>query len=339
MAEVILITGGAGFIGSHLAKKLIEQGKKVIIADSFLSGMDNLFSLGLSQSDFELRQVDLANFSDAKKALEGVDTVFHMAARVGGISYVHGNKNTEAISMETNIAIDANVFRACQEAGVKKIIYSSSVSVYPMKKQESLGAVFSEDDFTVKILNSRFKIPDSTLDLDGGYGLAKALGEIELSMMEGIKVGIARTFSAYGENESLGEKAHVLPRLIKNAIKYPEDEMVIWGDGAQTRDYIYVTDCAEALIKLAEAIENNSPIVVNVGAGVSVSIGELAEKIIAISGKDIKPVYLKEKPVGPMSRTADISRAKEILGWVPKVSLDEGLEREYRWIEGKLKTV
>jgi nucleoside-diphosphate-sugar epimerase len=336
MAEVIAVTGGAGFIGSHLVKKLIEQDKKVIVVDGLLSGADNLLFLGIGRSDFELRRTDLSNFSEVKKALEGADAVFHMAARVGGISHLHGAENIELLSMQTNLTLDANVFRACQELGVKKIVYPSSVSVYPMEKQKQLGAVFSEDDFIIKILDSRFQILDSTLDPDGGYGLAKVLGEIELAMMKGIKIGIARIFSAYGENEPLGENSNVLSRFIRSAINYPKEQMVIWGDGSQTRDYVHVTDCAEALIKLLDKITEVGPLIVNVGAGKSVSISELASKVITVSGKDIQPVYKKGNPVGPVSRTADISRAKEILGWEPKVSLKEGLQRTYQWIEQKL---
>lgn len=334
MGKNIVITGGAGFIGSHLVKKLVERGEKVIIVDNLSAGSrENLEYLGVG--DVKIIEADLMNWQDAKEAIEDADTVYHMAARVGGIPYLHDAEDAELVSLETNITIDANVFRACREAGVRKIIYPSSVSVYPMERQKVLGAVFSEEDFIH---------PDNlnlTIDPDGGYGLAKVIGEIELNMMAGVQVGIARIFSAYGENEPQGDNAHVLPPLIRSAINYPKEQMIIWGTGEQTRDYLYVTDCAEALIKLSEITENSSPeagpAVVNVGAGRAVSIKELAEKIIGISGKKIKPLYDAEKPVGPVSRTADISRAKEMFGWEPKVGLEEGLQRTYKWLETKAR--
>lgn len=345
---MIVITGGAGFIGSHLVKLLKERGEKVVVVDDFSTGRrENLEYLDVG--DTEIREVDLTNFSAAKKALSGADTVFHMAARVGGIPYLHGDENTELLSLQTNLAIDANVFRACQELAVQKIIYPSSVSVYPLGRQQYPGAVFSEAAFDWPQHYDHVSPFRMSIDPDGGYGLAKVLAEIELNMIKGIRIGIARIFSAYGENEPLGENSHVLSRLIRSAVC--GEPMVIWGDGTQTRDYLYVSDCAEALIKLADKLTDiqslsadmgrtpvDGAIVVNVGAGKAISINELAKKIIAISGKDIKPVYEREKPVGPVSRTADISRAKALLGWEPKVGLEEGLERTYRWVEKNLKS-
>lgn len=335
---MVIVTGGAGFIGSHLVKKLIDRGEKVIVVDNFSAGSrENLEYLGIG--NVEIREIDLTNFSDAKKSLEGADTVFHMAARVGGLSYLHDTQESELLALQENLAIDANVFRACQEFGVKKIIYPSSVSVYSLARQRYPGAVFSEPAFVWPQHYDHVSPFRMSIDPDGGYGLAKVLGEIELAMMKNISVGIARIFSAYGENEPLSENFHVLSRLIQAAIKYPQEQMVIWGDGTQTRDYIYVTDCVEALLLLAEkSTEVGTLLIVNVGSGRGISINELAKKIIAISGKDIKPVYDKGKPVGPVSRIADITRAKAILGWEPKIGLDEGLERTYRWIEMNLKS-
>jgi len=338
---MIVVTGGAGFIGSHLVKKLRDRGEKVVVVDDFSTGSrENLEYLGVS--DTEILEIDLTNFSDAKKALEGADIVFHMAARVGGIPFLHGDANIELLSLQVNLAIDANVFRACQEVGVKKIIYPSSVSVYPLARQKYPGAVFSEAAFVWPQYYDDVSPFCMSIDPDGGYGLAKIIGEIQLHILhqeKRVKAGIARIFSAYGENEPFGENSHVLSRFIQSAIKYPEEQITIWGDGTQTRDYIYVADCAEALIKISDFLDNfpgNLPFIVNIGSGKGISINELAKKIIAISGKDIKPVYIKQKPTGPFSRTADILRAKGTLGWEPKVSLEEGLMRTYKWIERKL---
>lgn len=329
-----IITGGAGFIGSHITKKLLDRGEKVVVVDNLSAGSrENLEYLGVGGA--EIIEADLTNWHDTRDIFDGADTVYHMAARVGGIPCLHDTEDAELVSLETNIAIDANVFRACRESGVKKLIYPSSVSVYSMEKQKVPGAVFAEEDFVYPLsLNP-------TIDPDGGYGLAKVVGETELNMAVGLKIGIARIFSVYGENEPQAANSHVLSRLIKSAINYPKEKMVIWGTGEQTRDYLYITDCADALIKLAEVTENSSlcsgPIVVNVGAGRAVSINALAEKVTKISGKKIKPVYDAVKPVGPVSRTADISRAREILDWEPKVGLEDGLERTYKWIESKAR--
>jgi len=149
-------------------------------------------------------------------------------------------------------------------------------------------------------------------------------------------VGIARIFNVYGENEPIGERAHAIFDLIRKAINFPEEKFTVWGSGHQSRDYIYVTDCVDSLIKLEEKISENSPLTLNIGSGKATSIKEIAEKIIKISGKDIKPSYDKNQPAGPLSRTANINRAKELLNWQPKVSLEEGLKKTYFWVQKKL---
>jgi nucleoside-diphosphate-sugar epimerase len=171
------------------------------------------------------------------------------------------------------------------------------------------------------------------IDPDGGYGLAKILAEIQLFLMKNVKVGIARIFNVYGINEPQDERSHAITDLIKKAIFYPKRKFVVWGDGRQTRDYLYVTDCVEALIKIEEKISKISPLILNIGSGKATSIREIAEKIIKISGKDIKPIYDKTKPVGPISRTANINKVKKILSWKPKVNIEEGLEKTYFWIQ------
>ncbi len=335
-----IVTGGAGFIGSHLVKKLIDRGRPVIIIDSPNGNLDNLTSLGVLRSSFKFIKADLTDYHEAYEAVRGAESVFHMAARIGGLSYLHGLESAELLALETNLSIDANVFRACHEGGVKRIVYPSSVAVYPMERQRSSKAVFSEKDTLIEgggmDKKSQIKM---LINPDGGYGLAKLLGELELSWMRGIKVGIGRLFSVYGTNESL-ERAHVVLNFIRKAVFYPEEEFIIWGNGLQNRDYVYVSDCAEALIRLEEKLLTSkvSPLVVNIGSGKATSMTELARKIISISGKDIKKIkYDKKKPVGPVSRTANISKAKKVLGWQPKVSLDEGLRRTYYWAEKKIK--
>lgn len=185
---------------------------------------------------------------------------------------------------------------------------------------------------TLKDPKSTFKM---AINPDGGYGLSKILGEIQLNLMLNIKMGIARLFNVYGVNEPLNEKSHAISDLIKKAMNYPKSDFIVWGNGRQTRDYLYVTDCADALIKIEEKISKTSPLVLNIGSGQATALKTIAAKIIQISGKNIKPKYDLTKPVGPISRTADISKAKKILHWRPKTSLDEGLKRTYLWIRNE----
>jgi GDP-D-mannose 3',5'-epimerase len=334
------VTGGTGFIGSHLVKSLLEQNREVIVASDLSQlGRENLSSLGVKTVDVELRQTDLSDYQQALKALTGADCVFHLAARVGSLEYLHATGMVELVTLQTNLLIDANVFRACLETGIRKIIYASSCAVYPMDTQFSAGAVFSESSLELETLDFlKPGMPDSgnrTINPDGGYGWAKLMGEVQLEWMKGVDIGIARIFNIYGENEPLGEKAHVIADLICKAILYPQEEFVVRGDGKQSRDFLYVSDCVDALLQL-EKRASSPPVIVNIGSGKPTSIATIAEKATGLSGKDIKLRYDPTKPMGPISRTADITRTKALLGWQPGISLDEGLSRTYRWVQRRL---
>ena len=337
-----VVTGGTGFIGSHLVKSLLEQSREVIVASDLAQpGTENLSGLGVKPSDFELRQTDLVDYQQALKAVDGAGSVFHLAARVGSLEYLHGTGMAELVALQTNLVIDANVFKACLKVGVRKIIYASSCAVYPMDKQFSPGAIFPESCLELKKLNflrpGKSESGHGTSNPDGGYGWSKLMGEVQLEWMKGIGVGIARIFNIYGENEPFGEKAHVVADLIGKAIRYPQEEFIVWGDGQQSRDFLYITDCVDALLQL-EKKASNPPTTVNIGSGEPVNISTIAEKAVRLSGKDIKIEYDPTKPVGPLSRTADITRARALLDWQPKVSLDEGLRRTYLWLQSRLVT-
>jgi len=334
-----IVTGGTGFIGSHLVKKLIEEGREVMIIDDFSSGsMENLLDLGLKRSDFEVRKLDLTNYHQTLGALIGAGSIFHLAARIGGIRYLHGSEYIELSTLQKNLSIDSNVFRACLEKKVKKIIYTSSSAIYNLDKQFCPGAILSENDFSagIKTQDPKFRFQMS-INPDGGYGLSKLIGETQLNLMKNIQIGIARIFNIYGVNEPLDERSHAISDLIRKAIDYPKKDFVVWGNGNQTRDYLYVLDCVDALIKIEEDISENSLLTLNIASGKGAPIEKVAKEIIKISGKNIKPSYNFSKPVGPISRTADIGKMKKTLKWQPKIELNEGLKRTYSWIQKKIK--
>ncbi len=318
-----IVTGAAGFIGSHLVKRLLNEGREVVIADDFSRGRaQNLLDLGI-QAD--LRPIDLRDYKQALEVMQGAESVFHLAARVGSVEFLHGTHMAELLALQTNLVIDANVFRACLEKGVQRLVYASSVSVYPIDRQQSYDAIFREDDMPY-------------INPEGGYGWAKLLGEIELQWMPGLDIGIARIFSIYGEGEEPDENAHVVPALLCKAILYPQEEFRVWGDGNQTRDILYVSDAVEALLGL-EKRASCPPVVVNIGSGHALAVKALVDKIKEISGKSIEPVYDPTRPVGPLSRTADISRAEAILQWEPKIPPEDGLRQTFRWIARRLEAL
>ncbi len=327
-----VVTGGTGFIGSHLVKRLLERNREVIVAsDLFRLGTENLLSLGIKPSDVELCGADLADYQQALEAVEGADSVFHLAARVGSLEYLHGSEMSELVALQTNLLIDANVFRACLDKKVKKLVYASSCAVYPMNLQHRHGAVFSENDL-------RLDGESGTIDPDGGYGWSKLIGEIQLEWMKNIDIGIARIFNIYGENEPVeAGKAHLIGDLTRKVILNPRSELKIRGDGNQTLDFLHVSDCVDALLRLEEKA-SNPPTIANIGSGNAVSIGTIAEKVAQLSGNSIEIVYDASKTTGPISRAANITRAKALLDWQPRVSLDEGLRLTYLWVKGRLGT-
>ena len=327
-----VVTGGAGFIGSNLVKKLFNQGREVIVASDFSRlGFDNLQNLGIRKQDIEIRDADLTHYSQTLKAVEGVETVFHLAARVGSLQYLHGTETAELVALQENLAIDANVFRACLEQGVKKLVYASSVAVYSMGSQFGHNAVFKENALDL----SQNQI--TAFSPDGGYGWSKLMGEIQLNWTKSLAIGIARIFNTYGVNEPSEEgKAHVIGDLIHKVILLPSGSTLrVYGDGKQSRDFLYVTDCVDALL-LLEKMASNPPTTVNFGSGEVITINTIANKVIEVSGKNIKIAHDLTKPIGPVSRTADITRAKALLHWQPRVSLDEGIRLTYSWMQRKL---
>jgi GDP-D-mannose 3', 5'-epimerase len=317
-----IVTGGAGFIGSHLVKRLLDEGREVVIADDFSRGNPlNLTDLGV---DIHCEKIDLRNYDKALDVIEEADSVFHLAARVGSVEYLHGSQLAELEAVQENLVIDTNVFKACVEKNVKKIVYASSVSIYPIDTQQSLGARFKEDD-------------DQYINPEGGYGWAKLLGEIQLKWMKNTKSSIARIFNAYGPCSEIGETSQVIPALIRKAINYPKEPFIVWGTGKQTRSFMYITDCIDALIMM-EKKATNPPLILNVASDEEVTICSIGEQIVKMSGKSIKIKYDPSKPVGPISRSANITQIHNIFNWYPKTTFDEGLQLTYKWAKKRLGT-
>jgi GDP-D-mannose 3',5'-epimerase len=327
-----VVTGGTGFIGSHLVKKLVCDGREVTATSNSPPDEDD------NLTDIEVQtkrcQVDLRNFNDTLEVIEGAESVFHLAAHVGSLSYLHGSQEAELSTLQSNLLIDTNVFRACLETGVRRIIYASSCAIYPMHKQLAADAVFTEGE--VELTHSFSPHFNAvTINPDGGYGWSKFMGELQLNWMKDVDISVARLFNIYGENEHIGDKAHAIGDLTRRAIINPEGDFIVYGDGKQSRDFLYISDCVDALLMLEEKA-GNPPLTVNIGSGKTVSIDALAQKIVEISGKKFNLVFDTSRPVGAVSRTADISMARSSIGWAPVINLEEGLKRTYAWAESKL---
>ncbi len=314
----VAVTGGAGFLGSHVARRLIDEGQEISIIDDMSAGsIQNLRDVGVKE---RVTRGDLKDYGFAKRSLKGVETVFHFAAEVGSVEYLHGSRSRELAALLANVTIDANVFRACAENGVRSIIYASSVSVYPFDRQLGEKVKFREEDAEEKV------------NPEGGYGWSKYLAEKELSYMTDVHVGIARIFHAYGKNIYVKpDRSQVIASLMRKAIRYPKEDFVVWGSGLQRRCFVYVDDVMDALFALLRHVEKKGSLTVNVGSTEEVTVLELAELIIGLSGKEIEPKLDPSRPSGALNRMPDLSRVKRTLGWKPNTPFSKGLSKTFEW--------
>jgi GDP-D-mannose 3', 5'-epimerase len=320
----VAVTGGAGFLGSHIAERLSDDGRDFSIVDDFSSGsLRNLADLGVRR---KCVVGDLRDYGFAKRSLRGADTVFHFAAEVGSVSYLHGSNARELAAMQSNLIIDANVLKACLENGARTVIYASSVSVYPFDEQLGSHTQFREEDAERKV------------NPEGGYGWAKYVAEKQLSLMPDVSYGIARIFHAYGKNIYLKpDRSQVIASLIRKAVRYPAEDFVVWGDGSQRRCFVYIEDALDALMKLEKHVLERGSLTVNVGSTEETTVRDLAERVIRLSKKDIPLRFDESKLTGALNRMPNLERAKRVLGWTPTTSFSKGLKETFDWAEGRLR--
>jgi nucleoside-diphosphate-sugar epimerase len=314
----VLVTGGAGFIGSHLAKKLLALNADVHVADDLSRG--SLENIEAFVDEIVFHKVDLTSIENCLMVSREMDVVFHLAASVGGIHFI---EKENVGGCRPSLLMNSHMLEAARINDVERFLFASSACIY--KERISGMNRFKEDD-------AYPADPHTT------YGWAKLMGEIQCKAYHvdfGIKSSIARIFNAYGENENLDPKwSHVIPSLIRKSVLYPKEEFKIFGDGKQERAFLYVEDCVEGLLFCMERIENADP--VNLGSEEIISIKELAQKIVDLSGKNIRLEHNMLGPQGTHRYCADSDKMKKLLGWSPKTPLDEGLKRTYDWIEKRL---
>ena len=313
----ILICGAGGFIGSHMAKRLYEEGNFVRVVDIKWDGFMN------EPYYSEKLTLDLREKGNCIKATEGIDIVYQFAADMGGIGYI---TKIGADIMKNSSLININMIQASLDNKIKKIFFSSSACIYPEYKQLEANITALKEDDAIPAQPDQF------------YGWEKLYAE---KLYEGygkdygLNYRIARfhnIFGPYGTYEGGKEKA---PAALCRKVALASDpgEIDIWGDGEQTRSFCYIDDCLDGCIKLMNS-DYKEPL--NIGSDEMVTINEMADMIIEIAGKKITKKYDNSKPQGVRGRNSDNTLIKKVLGWAPSITLKEGLEKTYPWIKERV---
>jgi len=303
----VLVTGGAGFIGSNLVRRLVEEGAIVKILDNFFTGQkENLVDLNV-----EVIQGDVENIDDVNKAVEGVEIVFHLAARNIIVSTREPYKD-----FLTNVLGTFNILQACLEkkSQIEKIVYASSVSIYGNAKYLPIN----EDD-SKTILNP--------------YAASKLAAESYCSAFfetYGLPVNIVRYSNVYGPYQRPSNPyCGVISKFISWALS--GEPILVYGDGEQTRDFTYIDDAVEATLKVATVMPG---LVFNIGTGIETSINKLAQLVIEITGSKSQILHIEKRDIDDVRRrVVNIEFARRILRWGPKVDLYQGLRNTIEWIK------
>jgi GDP-L-fucose synthase len=293
----VLVTGGGGFLGSHLVERLEQEGHDVFVA--------------------RRRDYDLTHERDAARLFEDArpELVFHLAAEVGGIGI---NRANPGRFWYANLQMGLNMLEQTRRHGVGKLVIAGTVCAYP----KHTPVPFREDE-----LWSGY--PEET---NAPYGVAKKsilVGAQAYREQYGLNTVFLLPANLYGPGDNFDpESSHAAAALIRKMVEGGE-RVVLWGDGSPTREWLYVSDCAEALVLAADRYDGAEP--VNVGTGQEISIRDLAETIAELTGFDGEIVWDTSMPNGQPRRSLDTTRARELFGFEARTPLREGLERTVEW--------
>lgn len=313
----VLVTGSGGFVGSHLTKRLVADG-------CWVRGVDLKFPEFSVTPAQEFLLVDLRDPRVCPSIVDGIDEVYHLAANMGGIGFiskVHADVATD------NVLIDANMLRAASaKTRIQRFFYASTACVYPWQRQVNEDAV---------PLREQDAYP---ADPEPAYGEEKLFAESLCSYYlgeYGLETRVARFHNCFGPESVYQGGREKAPSALCRKIALADDggSIEVWGDGRQTRSFMYIDDCVEGIVRLTRS-GCSEPL--NLGSSRLVTIAELALMIAKIAGKKISLLHNLEGPQGVRGRNSDNKRLKDVLGWEPKMLLEDGLAVTYRWIAGQV---
>lgn len=300
---MILITGGAGFLGSFIVEKLIRE-----------RGV-NIESIRVPRS----KNLDLRRWDDCVKAVEDIDVVIHLAARVGGIGF---NQRNPATLFYDNAVMGVQIIEAARQKGVQKFVALGTICAYP----KFTRVPFKEED----LWNG---FPEET---NAPYGIAKKILLVQAQAYRaqyGFNAIYLLPVNLYGPRDNFDpESSHVIPAIIKKMVdakRAGKNEVVVWGTGKVSREFLYVEDAAEGILLATEKYDKPDPI--NLGVGKEITIKELVELIAKLTGYDGKVIWDHEKPDGQPRRYLDTTRARKEFGFIAKTDLVEGLKKTINW--------
>jgi nucleoside-diphosphate-sugar epimerase len=313
----VLVTGAGGFIGHHLTTRLVEQGY-------WVRGVDRVEPEFEPSRAHAFERLDLRRRADCLEATRSVDEVYNLAANMGGIGFIEANK---AVIMHDNVLINIHMLEAARLNGIARYLYTSSACVYP-------GTLQDKPDVTP--LAEEHAYP---ADPEDGYGWEKLFSERQCRHYRedyGLETRVVRFHNIFGPLGTFegGREKSPAAMCRKIALAQPNDAIEVWGDGEQTRSYCYIDDCVEGIHRLMRS-DWREPL--NLGQDRMISINELVEMVSEIAGKPVKKTHDTTKPQGVRGRNSDNTRLRQVLGWVPQVSLERGLEKTYRWIVERLR--